>query len=48
MKPAKDDSSADCPITGQSPQTDIYSERTNKYYAKQIQVRKSEMWFVIA
>lgn len=43
MKPAKEDSSAECPITGQATETDVYSERTNKYYAKQIQVRKSEM-----
>ena len=43
MKPAKEDSSADCPITGQATETDVYSERTNKYYAKQIKVRKSEM-----
>jgi len=27
---------ADCPITGKSGQVDIYSERTNQYYRKQI------------
>ena len=43
MKPAQEDSSAECPITGQATQADVYSERTNKYYAKQIQIRKSEM-----
>jgi len=38
MKPQTD---AECPITGGG--TDIYSERTNRYYAKQIQaIRKDE------
>ena len=39
VKPQQTD--AECPITGGS--KDIYSERTNRYYAKQIQaIRKDE------
>jgi len=34
---AETKSSVDCPITGKSGEVDIYSERTNEYYLKQIQ-----------
>jgi len=33
----KTDPNAECPITGKPAQVDIYSERTNQYYKKQIQ-----------
>jgi len=34
---AKQEPGGDCPITGQQPGEDIYSERTNMYYRKMIQ-----------
>ena len=40
MKPKQSD--AECPITGQNQSVDIYSERTNAYYAKQIRAIRSE------
>lgn len=39
VKPPADDS-AECPITGKSPAADPYSQRTNDYYVRQLQLRK--------
>lgn len=41
MKPQAED--AECPITGQSGQSDVYSERTNQYYLKQIRTKRPEI-----
>ena len=43
MEKGSEAEQTECPITGQAASTDIYSERTNKYYAKHIQARKTEI-----
>ena len=43
MEKGSEAEQTECPITGQAASTDIYSERTNKYYSKHIQARKTEI-----
>jgi len=40
--PAQGEEAGDCPITGKTPSVDIYSQRTNDYYARQLERSKQQ------